>query len=152
MPQRRSHRFEDTRLFNMLALSSLVALLLWSLSVESLVVKATAVGFDVTWFGLRVGLNPFGDSLLAKLYRVRGFVTFAFEILPLLWLWNHRAGVKASLLRLISKRERRLSRGLCLECGYDIRASSDKCSECGMEITTPKPDKDQGAIDGASVQ
>jgi predicted amidophosphoribosyltransferase len=31
--------------------------------------------------------------------------------------------------------EQRFNRGLCPNCGYDIRASKDRCPECGFEIT-----------------
>jgi len=36
--------------------------------------------------------------------------------------------------RLEARRERRRQLGLCLHCGYDIRASGDYCSECGRFI------------------
>lgn len=42
---------------------------------------------------------------------------------PLLWLTDY--------LRRSYGRRRRLKAGLCLSCGYDLRASPDRCSECG---------------------
>jgi hypothetical protein len=37
----------------------------------------------------------------------------------------------------------RTARGLCPECGYDIRASADRCPECGTAIqqNCPMPTK-----------
>jgi hypothetical protein len=52
-------------------------------------------------------------------------------------------------LRRTVRQIRRRRRGLCPQCGYDIRASADICPECGSPIATrtktPPPASDTGA-------
>jgi hypothetical protein len=44
------------------------------------------------------------------------------------WLW---------LLQLRVRRSRRIRRGQCLHCGYDLRATADRCPECGTVPAKP---------------
>ncbi len=66
--------------------------------------------------------------------------------------WWHRGGVVphwvlflllgwAPVLRLRHRwvRYQRHRKGLCLNCGYDVRASGERCSECGQELRKSQP-------------
>jgi hypothetical protein len=57
-----------------------------------------------------------------------------------LWLPLLLTGIIATLLILARRRlYKRLKSNQCLQCGYDLRHSKDKCPECGTTIPTPVP-------------
>jgi hypothetical protein len=74
-------------------------------------------------------------ALLAKL-EVRHSMPLAILVLlaaipPLLWLFTAR------------RRRQRLRAGHCLTCGYDLRASGERCPECGTPIPVPEGEPKQ---------
>jgi hypothetical protein len=74
-----------------------------------------------------------GTSALAS-----GAVVRRRHIVVPLWLpaWA-LAMPPAVALQRYRVRRRRLREGLCLGCGYDLRASADRCPECGQAAPPP---------------
>lgn len=54
-----------------------------------------------------------------------GYVIVVLLILPGEWMW---------LLQRDRRRMRRERLGVCVRCGYDLRASKERCPECGTAI------------------
>jgi hypothetical protein len=55
------------------------------------------------------------------------------------WMLTLPVGVLGWLIgRRGRLKRRRLRRGLCIACGYDVRMSPDRCPECGL-TTSPAP-------------
>jgi hypothetical protein len=78
--------------------------------------------FDEFWIS---GLPPkiVGWSMFAV---VTGWLTFR-------WLWPAmQKGYRA--IRRNTPEQRRIRRGLCAKCGYDLRASPTRCPECGYDV------------------
>ena len=59
-----------------------------------------------------------------------GWCALAFALAPAFCLWQTRRHFKA---------RRRLALNLCPTCGYDLRASSERCPECGSVIIKATP-------------
>ena len=66
--------------------------------------------------------------------RTLGYRTDVLNLAVPLWLPTlvfAAAAIQLGLSNLIFRRPYRRKRGLCLECGYDLRASKERCPECG---------------------
>jgi len=67
--------------------------------------------------------------------------TYSFQLsdnIVQLISWSIWIVVNCALMALALRpyrRERRRIRGECVECGYNLRRSSDRCPECGTHIT-----------------
>lgn len=83
-----------------------------------LIVYGSALGFILLWVLGALALSMFGP-IFAALATVGVCGTAAYFSLQQ------------------SRREARVAAGMCPKCGYDLRASNDRCPECG----TPVPEE-----------
>ena len=73
-----------------------------------------------------------------QIYRGRGATSRETHVTVPLWSVALATGIgPAAWLIRWRKRCRRLcvAQGLCLRCGYDLRASPERCPECGTAVT-----------------
>jgi hypothetical protein len=85
----------------------------WVSSNDSTAVVFTHTSLDDTLLYVRNRSIGYGDLIIV------------FGVVPVLWLVHY------SLVR--SLRVQRRQHGLCVECGYDLRATPGRCPECGAE-------------------
>lgn len=75
------------------------------------------------------GGRPNGNGLTQLVFAVPYWLlAIAASVLPI-WFWFR-------VRRQIVMR-RRAAAGQCVGCGYDVRATPERCPECGAEVTTP---------------
>jgi hypothetical protein len=77
-------------------------------------------GYRYDFFPERLAGNIGGEGVGIPLW----LPLVLFGIAPTIWL--------AAKLRS-RRREQRRAKGLCANCGYDLRATPDHCPECGLE-------------------
>ena len=80
--------------------------------------------------GPRPKLRVFGTELHVggAVLMVAAVASAVVFLVPMLWLLA--PGTRAAF-------QRRAERGLCVRCGYDLRASVIRCPECGTPIPGP---------------
>jgi hypothetical protein len=88
-----------------------------------------------------------GDPISAELYQkaaadlARSFPRHLLRVELPVWLIVILAGVPPLMwVRVGIRRRQRRRKGLCLNCGYDLRATPQRCPECG---TVPPPQSAQ---------
>ncbi len=95
------------------------------------------IGFDTGIMGFEYNAAPAGQPVPispGKLWRGHGVATVPYWFLvlitlipPLLWM------------RVALRRRARTARHQCQRCGYDLRATPDRCPECGAVPELAQP-------------
>ena len=78
--------------------------------------------------------SPSAPSTTTVLYSPTGDFTIGIWPIVLILLM-----LPARWLGLRMKAHKRSRVGLCRKCGYDLRATLERCPECGTEVKRPRP-------------
>ncbi len=97
--------------------------------------QPVGMGYRFVFWALALSLLQFVLFQLSRLLDARFGLWFSGAALVIAGVFAAVTVYEARLLR------RRLAAGLCPGCGYDLRASKDRCPECGREIDAKSQSK-----------
>ena len=97
-------------------------------------------GFRTSWIP-KIGVVSGGQVTIHRFYYFSPFGGWTLEVS--LWMPTLLCAVMLLASRLpLYRRRNRKKLGLCVKCGYDLRASKDRCPECGEEfVSSPTGDE-----------
>jgi len=114
----------------------------WSHETKPLV-SGDAAGFE--WIGyFRRDFGPLGWTFSSKYESTRGFPGPAKRLggeyrvgAPVWCLLLFTLAISLAATTPVVRAWRRGRKGSCRGCGYDLRASSERCPECGLDFGPP---------------
>lgn len=81
--------------------------------------------------GTEIGWNIASNQGVLHIKPFYSFFSWDTPYWKLVVLWSIGPACRLIPWHLLSRRKRRISRGHCAECGYDLFATPGRCPECG---------------------